>query len=536
MAATTQPHRMSSDGICSRDRRARPGGASLLLAALLAAAAPPPLAADTTASLVFTVRHYAISGDSPLSAGTLDAILAPYTGDSVSLDDLEAAAAALERALHEAGHVLTQVIVPPQEIAGTATLEILRFTIGELRIAGNQHFDADNIRRALPALAAGSSPGLPAIARAQLLANEHPARQLTVVLLQGQLPDTVDAGVRVQDVRPWGAFASVDDTGTDETGQLRTGFGVQHSNLFNRDHALTATYTGSPGHWSDVRQYGVYYRAPFYTLGGAFSAYYTYSDSNFGTVARFFEVRGRGRFIGVRWSQHLAPLGAYRHQAELGLEDRAFDNELDFAGSDLGTDLRSRPVLARYTGTWVDTDFQVQHAVELAVNSGSGGHNDAAAYRGNRAGAKPAWQALRFALDGARPLGGWVLGARLRAQFSEDALTAGEQLGLGGAAGVRGLNERNTTGDSGVVVSGEALSPPFLHELRALAFVDTGQLWQNHGGGVDGAHGYATSVGLGMRWSWRTHLSLAADWAYVVDGADGADGSNRGHLALLVRY
>ncbi|MGE0484551.1 MAG: ShlB/FhaC/HecB family hemolysin secretion/activation protein [Gammaproteobacteria bacterium] len=508
-------------------------------AALRALAAPVCalwLLTAAAADLGFAVDAFTVEGDNPLSAADTAAVLDGFLGPERTLDDLDAAAAALTRALHAAGHVLVLAVVPPQTVAGTVRLELVRFTIGDLRIEEGHYFDAANVRRALPTLVPGASPRLAEIARDQLFANEHPSRQLTTVLLEGTAPDTVDIGVRVNERRPWGVFATVDDSGTDDSGQLRTGFGVQHANLFGRDHALTATYTGAPGHWGQIEQYGLYYRAPIYALHGAVSVYYTYSDSDFGTVARFFEVRGQGEFLGLRWSQQLAPIGAYRHTAEVGIEDRSFQNDLSFAGLPLGQDLRARPVLARYAGSYAGAGFVADHAVELAVNTGTGGHDTARAYRANRAGAHPAWQALRFALGWTRPWADWTLAARLRGQFSEDALTAGEQIGLGGAAGLRGLNERNATGDSGLVAVGEALTPPLAGSLRALAFVDSGVLWQNDAGGVEGGDAHATSLGLGLRWQWRDHAALAADWAYVVSGDEGQQGANRGHVALLLRY
>lgn len=485
----------------------------------------------------FAMTGYVVEGDNPLSAADTQAILAPYVGRTVTLQVVQAAAAALEAQLRDRGNSLLRVVVPPQGTGGTITLRVLAFRLGTVSVSGNKAFDNANILRSLPSLRPGESPNLREIARNQAHVNDHPSKQVQVNMRQGRARDTVDADVRVEDSKPMHFFGSLNNSGSGTSGRWRLGLGVSHANLFDRDHAVTATWSTSPGHTSEVQQYGLYYRAPFYKLGGTLSAYYTRSDSNSGTVAEFFQVSGSGQFAGLRWTQRFAPVGAWSHAADIGLEDRLFDNNVTFNGTPIGVDVRSRPLLLRHEGRLAGAGFQVSHALELAHNLRGGRANADAAYAGNRAGAERDWSALRVNLQAAADLSGWVASARLRGQWTGDALIAGEQFGLGGAQGLRGLEEREGTGDRGHLATLEFTTPPLAEGLRALAFMDTGRAHVRAAGGAAAASAHATSVGFGVRWQWRSQLSVSVDWARVASAGGGLrTGDGRVHASLAVRF
>jgi hemolysin activation/secretion protein len=492
------------------------------------------------------VTGYRVKGDNPLSPGETQSILAPFAGEAVSIGRLQAAAAALEAALRERGYSFMRVVLPPQDVGGTIVLRVLSFRLGAVNVAGNKYFDAANVRRSLPSLRPGETPNLREVARNQAHVNDHPAKQVQVNMRQGKARDTVDADVQVEDSEPLHFFASLNNSGAaaesnsgvGRSENWRLGFGVSHANLFDRDHAVTATWTTGPSLNSNVQQYGAYYRAPFYALGGTLAAYYTQSDSRTGTVAEFFQVSGRGQFGGLRWTQRFAPIGAWSHAAEIGLEDRLFENNVAFNGVPIGVDVRSRPLLLRHEGRYEGAGYQLGHALEFAYNLGGGRANDDAGYAGNRAGATPDWQAWRYTLQASGVVfSDWVASARLRGQWSSDALIPGEQFGIGGAAMVRGLEEREGVGDRGTVVSVELMTPPLAEGLRALAFVDAGWAKLLAAGGAAGLSRDAASAGVGLRWQWRKQLSLSLDWANVFDAAGGIRRNDeRLHLSVAVRF
>lgn len=125
----------------------------------------------------------------------------------------------------------------------------------------------------------------------------------------------------------------------------------------------------------------------------------------------------------------------------------------------------------------------------------------------------------------------------LRGQHSSDALIPGEQFGIGGSSLVRGLEEREGTGDRGYVATLEVTTPPIAPGTRLVAFADTGEARLLAAGGAPGVTQHATSTGVGVRWQWRRQLTLSADWAYVLDGTGTTNKhDNRFHASLAWRF
>lgn len=506
----------------------------------LAAFAPLPGAAQfTPPEIRFPVDTFVVEGENPLSASETERVLGPYRGGNVTLERLQEAVTALERELHARGHLFLRVALQPQLVQGTVRLNVLAFKLDEIRVTGNQHFSRENVLRSLPALKLGASPNLKYVARNQAHVNDHSAKNLVTTIHKSDKADSLYADVRVQDTPPQQFFVTLNNTGTSRTGHWRAGVGYSHTNLFDLDHSVTATYTTSPTHTNDIKQYGLFYRAPFYGIGGTATVYYTHSDANSGLVANFFQVSGRGEFIGARWTQRLLPIGLYNHTVDVGIEDRSFKNDISFNNTPIGVDVRSRPLLVRYEGRLGGADYEVRHLIEFAHNLSGGSSNNDFAYLSNRFGATRDWNAIRYALEGSQLFGGgWIAAAKVRGQLSDDALIPGEQFAIGGSAWVRGLEEREGTGDKGYVATLELQTPPIYEGLRALAFADTGQARLNRaaGSGLEATQS-ATSIGLGARWVWRRQLSVSVDWAYVLNGtASTNEHDNRVHASALYRF
>lgn len=537
-------------------------GLPLLLAIALATplgvlaqtAATPAATNAATDGPRFSVQGYVIEGDNPLGAAAAQAVLAPFTGANVALDRLQAAAEALERALHDAGYGFYRVILPPQDSAATVKLKILQFNLGQVTVKNQNFFGEANVRASLPALKEGASPNTLNLARDLALANENPSKRVVAAFRPGANPDTVDASLEVSDTRPLTGFAQLANTGTAATGISRLTVGVAHANLFDRDHQLTATYTLSPEQSSKVKQWGAFYRAPVYGFGGMIAAYWTESNVQSGSAAGV-AITGGGRFAGIQYTQYFAPRGDYRDYFTLGFDDKQFDNTVLVAGTNVGTCNRiaSRPVSASYSGRYEGASLTVSFNTDYARNLPGGTRNSQSDYDQCNPPAdasknlSAAWSVLRFGGDvGWRFAGDWLLAGRLRSQFSGQSLIAGEKFGVGGAQSVRALGERALAGDAGVQTSVELWLPPLSQGIRWLAFYDQGRvktLEPAPGGGT--SFEAVGSLGFGMRWQYQTSVSVALDFAQVIQGhapsgtvlnVQNTRGHNRLHLNAIVKF
>ena len=213
-----------------------------------------------------------------------------------------------------------------------------------------------------------------------------------------------------------------------------------------------------------------------------------------------------------------------------------------FEDQPIGVDVRSRPLSLRHSGSWQKGRLNASTYAGVFVNIETGALNDDLSYSLTRAGATPDWSALRLGGRMRYALGTWALIGRLNAQYTSYALIPGEQFGVGGLNSVRGIDERELTGDRGLFLSLEVMSPPLAENApRILGFVDTGRVSR-----VEILPGEVTSqsvvtVGAGLRWAWRRRINFSLDYGYVVDGTTGQgfseieDGDGRFHFQILGR-
>lgn len=531
--------------------------ASLALGAALAAAgaanaqsAAPDAAAASTApasaapaapgEILLDVTRFEVVGANPLSDSETAAALAPYLGPHRSLGTLEAGAGALEARLREGGYSFHRVIIPAQKpVDGVVKLEILQFPLVAVDVTGNQHFSADNIRRSLPGLVTGSSPDVRAVSRDLGLANEHPAKRVSIVLKKSTKADALDAEIRVRDTAPALFFTSLTGNTRDAyndlnqtTGYTRLTIGYQNSNLFDLDHALTVSYTTSPDHLDSVKQYGAFYWIPLYGYATSLNLYYTRSEVSTGAIglsgASAFNVTGKGEFMGARLTYSLPRIGEVTQNVSLALDDRYFDNTSALTGgAAFGTPIRTRPLSLRYAARYEQAWGGVGARVEQVTNLSGGSYNNDETYSAQ--GLDHSWKAVRYGLDASYALDAWGLSARVQGQYSNDALYSGEQFGLGGVASVRGLRDREISGNRGYTVTLEALGPQLAESLRPVLFFDAGSV-RGLAPGL-GSGDNASSIGVGARWNWDRRLDVSADLAYVLNGIESQPGGITGTSA-----
>jgi hemolysin activation/secretion protein len=121
------------------------------------------------------------------------------------------------------------------------------------------------------------------------------------------------------------------------------------------------------------------------------------------------------------------------------------------------------------------------------------------------------------------------------AQYTDDALVAPEQFGIGGADNVRGFNERYVSNDKGHRTMLELYTPEMTKHLgmesgrlRFLAFYDTGAVRRNYTAPQEQEAANLDSGGFGLRWSHKQYFTARLDAAYVFhDGSGYSEPDNR---------
>lgn len=525
-------------------------GAQLVHAQTQPSAAPAPAPAAPAADPRFQIDKFTVRGATLITPGELQLILAPYIGKDKDFGDVQKALEALEKAYTSKGYSAVQVILPEQQIdSGEVEFDVVEARIGKVVVEGNKYFDEANIRASLPQVQQGRAPNIFQISDNLRVANENPAKQTTVLLRSGAEEGQVDAVVRVADERPNKLSVTLDNTGTQQTGIFRVGFGYQNSNLWNRDHVLNAQYVTAPNDDDRTNRLGLYpskhvlivggqYRIPLYRQGDTLDFTAGYSNVNSGVVANLFNISGSGSIFGARYNRNLDKIGDLEHKLSYGLDWRAYQSEvrqIGVAGAGLVPDVTVHPISLTYAGAYRKSESDSNFFVSASQNLPGGNDAGTGAFQGDplvtparppaREGANPRYFVTRWGFNHNRALPrDWQFRWGMSGQLTRDMLISGEQFGIGGADSVRGFLEREIINDNGYRGTFEFYTPDFGKivpvagaRMRALAFYDWGAVRRIRPAVIEMHGQHVSSAGFGVRFSRGTNLSLRLDVATVTD-------------------
>lgn len=524
---------------------------------------------------VIRSSRYEVSGNTLLEASAIRAALAAYES-AAELGRWQEAAAAVQDLYRVAGYGAVVAFVPAQTLQTPQSLVRIQVVEGKLQhieLQGNRHFSRENILASLPGLQAGRTPQLREIDAQIQMANESPAKTVQVLLQPGTEPGAVNASISVaeQPLQRWSA--RLDNTGSASTGRWRTALAWQHGDVGGQDQVANAEVQISPEHPSELTVASAVYRVPLYARAQAldlYAAWYQVQAAQTATVAGNLDFAGKGHVLGMRLSDYLARRGSTDQRLVLGLEEREYDNNCNIEGlpagacGTAGASVSVQPLSLQYTAQSAGRstrNLSLGLSYNLALGGGRGGANDVQAVR-------PGGRLHYSVMHGSAQVGGPLLDdgsaaasgtgtVSLRAawQGSPDALIPGEQFGLGGAQSVRGYEERELSGDTGVQGSLEFRSAELLQrwapgpaglspageqdsQLYALMFVDAGWLHNNLATPcLNGLFScYLSSYGAGLRYT-HARWQLRLDWGHALsNGTVTRKGGNRLHAALNMSF
>jgi len=520
-------------------------GASFAYAQAAPAAALVP-AADPR----FDIDRFTVRGATLITNEGLQLILAPFIGKGRDFGDVQRALEALEKSYTSKGYSAVQVVLPEQQIDdGEVEFTVVEAKIGKIVVEGNKYYDEANIRASVPQVQQGQAPNIFQISDNLRVANENPAKQTTVLLRSGAEEGQVDAVVRVSDERPNKLSLTLDNTGTQQTGLFRLGLGYQNANMWNRDHVLNAQYVTAPNDDDRTNRLGLYpskhvfivgaqYRIPLYRQGDSLEFSAGYSNVNSGVVANLFNISGSGSIFSARYNQNLQKIGELEHKLSYSLDWRAYQSvvrQIGVAGFGLVPDVTVHPVSLTWAGAYRKSESDSNFFISVSQNLPGGNDAGTGAFQGDpfavparppaRADANPRYFATRWGFNHNRALPrDWQFRWGMSGQLTRDMLVSGEQFGIGGADSVRGFLEREIINDNGYRGTIELYSPDFGGifpitgaRVRALTFYDWGAVKRMRPAVLEMHGQHIGSIGVGLRFSRGTNVSLRLDAATVMD-------------------
>lgn len=495
-----------------------------------------------------TVRAVHVEGNTLLPEDTLRELTAGLAGSERTMAELNAVAARVQDAYRDAGYGGVVAYLPEQEIAsGTIVVRVVEGKLAYVRITGLEHFDTANVRAGLPSLREGTTPRVGHVDRDIQLTNDNPAKNVKVTLTAGARPGDIDADIAVTATDPLQFLVGYSNTGTRSTGRHRVSVGIQHANLFNRDHVGTLQFQTSPEDPGRVKIFSAGYRVPLYARALSLDAFVAHSSVNNGTTttpAGPLSFTGRGTVAGLRVNRNLDRIGEYDHHVTLGVDWRDYKDDCsigEFGPAGCGSaavDVTTVPLSLAYTGQKQGPQLAFGVSGGLSVNAGG---SSRVTFDNARAGAPRRYAIARAAGFVDRALAGrFSVNARMDMQYSPHALISGERFGIGGANSVRGYSEREMAGDKGFLVRVEgALAPiemAIAARVRPYLFVDHGRI-VNHRNlpcrGTAETSCKLTGAGFGARLALGRKASASVDIGRALErGINTSPGDVRAHVSL----
>jgi len=345
----------------------------------------------------------------------------------------------------------------------------------------------------------------------------------------------------VTDKDPTSFFVALDNSGGHDTEAERLTLGYQNANVFDKDHALTLTYTTAPADTESASQFGINYQIPFYSNASRLNFLLSDSESNTGEVGDNNLVTGKGSVVAVNYSQSILTASDIDQNWSVGLSYKLFDN----TQVNTNTKVLSLPLELGYNFSYRASQSVFSGGLTIAQNIETGSDNTDAAYAATgRSNATSDWSAVRYHLSLDYLISGeWLFHADLSGQSSSDSLISGEQFGVGGSGTLRGFEERSINGDEGQAVRIELWMPSLPYQIRWLVFADQASIDLKETNAVlnDGLDEDVSSVGLGFRWSWKQQLSVNLDYGKITKEGGSDTTINRkddtkAHIGMVYRF
>ena len=462
------------------------------------------------------VSGFSVQGVTLLESGSVEAALIPHMGMR-TLADVCRAITRVDQLYLDAGFGGTKAYLNGQAPwpDGVVTIGVVEGRLSKITVTPTQQFSEKNVLSALPALSVGEPLRMRQIDSQLRMVNDSPSKSVRVFVNPGRAAGQVEADVEVKEQSAVQYTLALDNTGNEPTGRYRASVGWRHANLSDRDDVLSAQIVTSPDKPKKVLVVAAGYRIPAYRQQLTLDAFAAYSDVNGGeaaTNAGILSFYGKGQALGIRATRLLPRWGEFDQRFGVMAEYREYVNRCELGGLPQGA---CGPAGASGTTTPLTLDYSAARSIRQPLSLSfsvvrnvrmGGSHGDSAHFESARPGAKPGYTIVRFsqALASALP-DGWQIRLRSAWQWSADALIAAEQFGLGGAATVRGYEERELAGDRGGYATLEAQAPAFYGEhfsgSTVHGFVDVGRVGNSDGvpcNGLGNACSMA-SAGVGGR-------------------------------------
>lgn len=435
----------------------------------------------------FDIQEYRVLGNSVLPVKDIERAIYPFEGPHKTIQDVQSARAALEKAYHDAGYGTVFVDIPEQDVgAGVVRLRVTEGRLDRVRVSGVRYFSGRQILAELPAAKQGAVPQLPALQSELAAVNaESSDRSVTPVLKAGRTPGTVDLDLQVNDTLPVHGGFTLNDRYSPDTSKLRAILDLSYGNLFQNFQTIALEVQTAPLEVSDAKVASLSYVSPLWFEHNLVALYAIDTNSNVAAVGAL-NLLGVGQVYGAHLIHPFVGSGGTLSQnLNFGGDYKDFSQTVNTVGAPPD----KTPIqYINWSITYTLSDHTPRHDTSLnfGVDFGIRGLvNDEAQFDYKRYNAEADYAYLKGTFEQRQSLPfGTSFDVRLGYQLADGPLVSNEQFGLGGIDSVRGYLESIELADSGGTAQFELRTPtwslgahPADNHIGGYLFYDMGYGW-----------------------------------------------------------
>jgi hemolysin activation/secretion protein len=483
---------------------------------------PPPKAeipqkANTSAA-TFTLHKVVIDGVNIYRPDDLVSAYAGMLGKDISLTDAQTIAARITERYHNDGYVLSQAVVPPQEIEeGTLTIHVVEGYISHVKITGKRkempfrkilESYANAIEEARPLrlaelerrlLLINDLAGVSAKATMQPASMQTGAAELEVALVHKSFEGTY----------------SLDNRGTKFVGPWQHITTFTANSLFGMyDRTTLRLATANPT--SELRLIDLQHEEPLDCSGTKLVFDLSLNRTKPGDSLKILDILSRSYFFQMKL---LHPFVRSRLENIMGQIMFDVRNTSTDVGGISFTDDRLRTVRASASYDFTD-DFNGADLIDVQLSRGLNIFN-ASSSGVNRSNANGDSDFTKINIDFARTqfLGGhFSLFTAVSGQYALNPLLTAEQFTLGGVGFGQAYDPAELSGDHGIAGKielryGEEIGSTFINSYQLYGYYDIGRVWIRGGGAGANDKKSLASTGIGIRTGFSQHFSSSLEIA-----------------------
>jgi hemolysin activation/secretion protein len=447
-----------------------------------------------------TLKSVSFEGNTVIDNNDLQEVIKPYIGKKFTKGDLSELKFDVKKAFYDKGYILVRVVTKPQKFSnGNLKVNIYEAKVGDVVISAGNAVKTWLVEKIAGRVKSGQVITEKALESMVSDLRDLPGVDASVNLRPGKKFSTTDLNLALQSIKEDINSISVDNYGSELTGEVVAAAHLEKSNLFKLGEKFTLDLQRSE---EDLWSVAVGAATPIGIKNIKLETFYIYSENEIG--ARLEGLRASGETNAYRVALSSKLLNTRKHQTvvRFGYEDRTHESFLSDV-TDTKDNLRKLFVESSYIFRGISS--VVYAAVKISKGMDIFGASEQGDINASRLTGDPeAWILEPTILINTRPFSDdGNIKAIFRGQISSDDLLSSDLFTVGGYGNIRGFDVAQEAAEAGYNFNIEYnhIIPTPLDDVQFKAgpFFDGGAVYNRVQGSLQDTHFYSAGIGIEAR-------------------------------------